>query len=147
MNDGISYDFAEMYQLGADIEAASRLEVRRSMQQTAIETKKFWQNDARRTFPKVIAGRYAPTIDYTDLRTLAADDNTYRVDIGPNLDRFGGKTGKGGLLPSLGILEDATGGVRGRPRGSIDRALAFAQAEFVERMQLAVDQTMRTRGL
>lgn len=144
---GVSYDFSELRTLSADLAVVAKVEVRKSMQQSAIRTKKFWADDARRSFPRSIARRYAPTIDYSDLRMLAADDNTYRVDISPNLKRYGGKTGRGGLIPSLGILEEANKGVRGPARGAINRAQSFAEREFVDRMQLAVDQSLRKRGL
>lgn len=146
----IGYDFTEVYRLAADlteISEVTRREVRLSVQQTAIQTKKFWAADARKSFPRRVARQYAPTIDYTIRGYGAFGQGVYEAEVGPNLIRYGGLTGPGGLIPSLGILEEAKGGVRGRARQAIDRAAKFAEQELPARMELAVSESLRKKGL
>lgn len=140
-------DVSELSALAADLLGAANVEVKKSVQQTALTVKNFWRDDAKRSFPKRIASRYAPTINYSDVKRLPDNTATYHSEIGPNLKRYGGLTGKGGLIPSMGILEDAGGQIKSRPRNAVVRADKFAQKEFSDRMQLALDEALKKRGL
>lgn len=119
--------------------------VRQAVQQTGMNTKKAWAADAR----KGSRGRqYAPTIDYETRNPSGFGVTEFQVDVGPNLSRYGGKTGKKGLIPSLGILDDPQGGVNGAsPTRARRRAEKFAAEEIVKGLQIALDQSHAAHGL
>lgn len=150
MSDGISIDASELGVFAANLSQEANIitgEVRKSVQQTAMEVKKRWAADARRAFGR-LGRQYAPTIDYT----LSEDGEeggagSLEAEIGPNLARYGGKTGPGGLVPGYGRFEEAPGGVRGRPRGSVRRVEAFAGTEFEKRLQMAVERSQSRSGV
>jgi hypothetical protein len=141
--DGLVADFSKL----SNVVTA---EVKKSVQQTAMETKKTWSADARGAFGS-LAGRYAPTIDY-DVEGVGRGNGrsagssaggTINAQIGPNLGRYTG----GGLAAAFGTFEEANGGIRGRARGSVRRAEKFAAEEFTERMQRAVDESAKRLNL
>jgi len=144
MSDGYTVDASELHRLAADLgemaDLAPKL-VKKAVQQTAIKTKKEWQADARRK-----AGRktrkYAPSIDYTENRSAAFGVNVFSAEVGPNLSRYGGK---GGLQPSLGILEES--GVKGGGRNSIRVAERFAETELEKGIDLAIEESQRRADL
>lgn len=150
MSDGISIDASELGVFAANLSQEADLitgEVRKSVQQTAMAVKKRWASDARRAFGS-LGGRYAPTIDYT----LSEDGEeggagSFEAEIGPNLARYGGQSGAGGLVPSLGLLEEAKGGVRGPARGSVRRVEEFAGTEFEKRLLMAVERSQSRSGV
>jgi hypothetical protein len=148
MADHIGVDTSQLEQLFRDLTEVAELvpaEVGKSVQQTAIEGRKTWQADARSKAGKRTS-RYAPSIDYS-LRTYGGfGQMVYEARIGPNLQRYGGKQGRGGLIPSLGILEDSPG-VRGGGRNSVKVAYEFVEKELDRRLTIAVDQSMKRRGL
>jgi len=152
MADGVEFNLDEVYGLIADlsdIEGVVNREVVKSVQQTAMETKKSMAADARKTMPKSIARRYAPTIDY-ELRDFGAfGQGIISAEVGPNLKRYGGKTGKGGLLPSMGILDDpeSAGGIRSKPARVRPRGEKFAGEELEKRGTLAVEESLKKAGL
>ena len=145
MSDGITADAKPLFDLAADLEAtANAIEdnIKAAVQQTAIKTKKFWQADARKEAGNRTRG-YPGSIDYTETRETAFGRVRFSAEIGPNLARYGGKTGKKGLQPSLGVLELALGNVRAKPRDSIRRAYSFAETELATGVNIAIEQTMR----
>lgn len=143
-----SMDFSELDALVQDLRDVPNLanaEVKKSMQQTAMETKKSYQADAK----KGSRGRqYAPTIDY-EITGVGTGNRggEINVEVGPNLGRYGGKTGKGGLVPSLGILDDPQSGIRGTPSRARRRAEKFAAEEMVKRIEIAADESLKKLGL
>lgn len=148
MADGTDIDTSQLRQLFTDLTEIAELvprEVERSVQQTAIEGKKTWQADARSKAGKRTR-RYAASIDYSIRSYGGFGQILYEAQIGPNLARHGGKTGKGGLIPSLGILEE-TPGIRGGGRKSIQVAFDFVEKELERRVGIAVDQSMKRRNL
>lgn len=143
------FGFDGLNKLSADLTELAGIitgEARKSVQQTAIKTKKSWADDAAKSMGSVGA-RYAPTIDYTEHEYGGFGQGVLEAEIGPNLARYGGKTGEGGLVPSMGILEEANGGVRGRPSHAVRRAEKFAGEEFVKRLELAIDESAKRVNL
>lgn len=144
MSDGISIDSSEINRLVADLQEVADVIpdlVKKAVQQTAIKTKKEWQSDARGK-----AGRrtrkYARTIDYTEQASSGFGIHAFSAEIGPNLSRYGGR---GGMQPSLGILEES--GVKGGGRGSIRVADRFAEEELLKGVEIAVEQSLRRANL
>ncbi|TAJ46356.1 MAG: hypothetical protein EPO52_17640 [Herbiconiux sp.] len=147
MADDIDADTSEMDALARDLSALADIiprKVRQAVQQTAIKGKDFWQADASVKASRSTAG-YPGSIDY-ELKGSVIGGGTVEGEVGPNLSR-GGKTGKGGLQPSLGILEEAPGGVRAAPRQSIRRAYTFIEEELDKGVDIAIKQSEEARGL
>jgi len=121
-------------------------EVTKSMQQVGMTTKKVHQKAARKG---PMGAQYAPTIDYTVREYGAFGQGVIEVEIGPNLARYGGKTGKGGLVPSMGILDDpeATGSIATPPSRARRVAEKFAETEVIKRLEMAVDQSAKKVNL
>ena len=146
------FGLSDINRLAADLTDLPNLiyaEVKKSMQQTAMETKKVHQKEAT----KGPGGRqYAATIDYT-LEGVGVGNGraggTISVEVGPNLERYGGKTGKGGLIPSLGFLDDpeSTGGISSPPTRARREAEKFVEKELPRRLQIAVDESARRANL
>lgn len=145
-----SFSFSDLDGLMADLTEVPDLingKVEQSVQQTAMRTKKSWAADAAKSMPGSIASQYAPTIDY-EARTFGGfGQGVFAADIGPNLGRYGGKTGKGGLLPSMGILDDPQGGsIKTTPSRSRRRAEKFAETELVKGVEIAIAQSLKKLG-
>ena len=141
---------AEVRALAADLAAIAGTmpgKARQAFQQTLIRTKKSYADDAKKSMPKSVAKRYTPTIDYTLSKGETPD--TLEGEVGPNIERYGGKSGKGGLLPSFGFLDDpdAAGGIRTAPSRARQRAEKFAAEELVKGIEIAAEQSMKARGL
>jgi hypothetical protein len=146
------FGLSDTNRLAADLTELSNViyaEVKKSMQQTAMETKKVHQKEAR----KGPGGkRYAPTIDY-EVEGIGAGNGraggVISAVVGPNLERYGGKTGKGGLVPSLGFLDDpqATGDMTVVPSRARRVAERFAGDELERRLRIAVDESARRLNL
>ncbi|WP_066038659.1 hypothetical protein [Herbiconiux solani] len=146
MPDDIGADASSIFAYAADLTGLADLvpkEVQKSVQQTGLEGKKFWTADARKAAGRRTRG-YAGSIDFdlTGVGTVGGE-GTYSGEIGPNLDR-GGKTGSGGLQPSLGILE---GPVPGGGRDSITRTAKFVETELEKRVGIAIEQSERARNV
>jgi hypothetical protein len=145
----ISFNFDEVYGLTADLTAAPQVlnqKVRQAIQQSGIRTKESWAKDARRGTG---GAQYAPTIDYEASESGADGEGAYTVDIGPNLKRYGGKTGVGGLVPSFGIFDDplSSAGIATPPSRARPRAEKFGGEDLVKGISIAVDQSLKERGL
>lgn len=140
-------DFSELTSLFRDLTEVPNLsnrEVKKSVQQTAMQTKKSWAADAK----KGPRGRqYGATIDYEVRQFGAFGQGVFEAEVGPDLARYGGKTGKGGLVPSLGILDDPNGGISATPSRARRRAEKFAEKELTDRVEVAVDESLKKLGL
>lgn len=116
-----SFDFSELNALTQDlgsVPTSSIPKIRQAVEIAARKTKDAWRQTAAPLSGRH-ARQYPASIDYElELNT----DGEISAEIGPNLTRYGGKTGQGGLAPSLGILEDAPGGVRARPQRARQKA-------------------------
>lgn len=112
-----------------------------AVQQTAIRTKKQYRQEAK---GNPLGGRYTATIDYTVNEFGAFGQGVIEAEIGPDLARYGGKTGKGGLVPSAGIFDDpqSQGSIRRAPDRARVRAEAFASDELDRGIDIAVEQTL-----
>jgi hypothetical protein len=140
-------DFSELLDLAADLTAvakASPKKARQAVQQTGIRTKAQWAKDAS---GNPLGRQYTATIDYT--LTGAVSGGILDLEIGPNLARYGGKTGKGGLVPSAGIFDDplSRGGILTPPDRSRRKAEKFASDEMEKGIAIALDQILTERGL
>lgn len=140
-------DFSELLTLAADLTAvakASPRKARQVVQQTGIRTKAQWAKDAA---GNPLGRQYTATIDYT--LTGSVGGGILDVEIGPNLTRYGGKTGKGGLVPSAGIFDDPLrrGGILTPPDRARRKAEAFASDDIVKGIGIALDQALTERGL
>lgn len=140
-------DFSELMALAADLTAVARespKKARQVVQQTGIRTKAQWAKDAS---GNPLGRQYTATIDYT--LTGSVGGGILDVEIGPNLARYGGKTGKGGLVPSAGIFDDplSRGGILTPPDRSRRKAEAFASDDIEKGMAIALDQILTERGL
>lgn len=144
-----SFNFSELDGLMADLTEVPILingKVEQAVQQTAIRTSKSWAADAAKSMPGSIARQYADTIDYEERTFGAFGQGVYAAEIGPDLARYGGKTGKGGLLPSMGILDDPQSGVLTTPSRARPRAEKFAEAELVKGVEIAIEQSLKKLG-
>jgi hypothetical protein len=140
-------DFSELLDLAADLTAvakASPKKARQAVQQTGIRTKAQWAKDAS---GNPLGRQYTATIDYT--LTGAVSGGILDLEIGPNLARYGGKTGPGGLVPSAGIFDDplSRGGILTPPDRSRRKAEKFASDEMEKGITIALDQILTERGL
>ena len=154
----MSADFSEFDKLNLDLTEAANidnLQASQIVQQAAIRTKESWQKDALKTMP-AMGKQYAPTIDYTVREYGGFGQGVYAAEIGPNLKRYGGKTGVGGLTPSMGVLDDPVGdeakagfavGVSEPPSRARPRAEKFAEKDLEKGVQIAIDKTLKKSGL
>lgn len=114
-----------------------------ALKKTAHGMKEDWQHLA--ALPSGgHAKHYPPSIDFDITKS---EFPTYEAEIGPNLKRYGGKTGKGGLAPSLGILEEANGGVRAAPQNVRPGVIKANETDFERGMDRAIDDALRRAGL
>jgi hypothetical protein len=140
-------DFSELMVLAADLTAVAKespKKARQAVQQTGIRTKAQWAKDAS---GNPLGRQYTATIDYT--LTGAVSGGILDLEIGPNLARYGGKTGPGGLVPSAGIFDDplSRGGILTPPDRSRRKAEKFASDEMEKGITIALDQILTERGL
>lgn len=143
------FGFDDLNKLAADLTELPKIitgEVRKTVQQTAMEVKKSWAADAAKG---PLGKQYSATIDYTEHEYGAFGQGVMEAEIGPNLARYGGKTGKGGLVPSFGIFDDpaSQGKILTPPSRARRRAEKFAETEFVKRLEIAVDESGKKAGL
>ena len=141
--------FDDVYGLIADLTEIPNVvnrKVEQAVQQTAIRTKKAW---AEQAVKGPMGDQYAPTIDY-ELREFGAfGQGQYSAEIGPDLARYGGHTGKGGLVPSMGILDDpqSTGNIKTPPSRARRKAEKFAVEELLKGIDIAVTESHKEVGL
>jgi hypothetical protein len=123
---GIEFDFSEVLSLAATIEDAPQAampKIKQAVEITARHVKDDWRDDARRQNPGQ-AKNYPSAIDYT----MELSDGEIGADVGP---RVGGQG-------SLGILEDAPGGVGARPQKSGQKAARKNEDDFQRGLERAV---------
>lgn len=119
----IQVDFREILVLAADLEEAPRRvapNVKKAVQVTASKIKKDWSAASDRSG----LGAYASDISYD----LGEEPDAVWADIGPTPGDAG----------SLGIVEDAPGGVRSAPQHAGRDAAKNNEADFVEGLTRAV---------
>lgn len=130
--------------LASDLAALADLvptKAKQAVQQTAMKSKAEWRRLAR---GNPLGKQYTSAIDYK----LRNEDGRFEADIGPNLERYGGKTGRGGLVPSAGIFDDplSAGSIRRPPDRARRSAEKFASDELGRGVDIALEQSLRERG-
>ncbi|MGZ0069267.1 hypothetical protein [Microbacterium arborescens] len=118
--------------------------VKQAVQQTAIRTRNEWRNLAR---GNPLGRQYTATIDYEERAPSAFGVTEYQAEVGPNLSRYGGKTGRGGLVPSAGIFDDPLSSVSRAPDRARRKAEEFAGEELTTGLEIAVEQSLNERNL
>lgn len=134
---GFDSEWAEFHVLSRDLASADKQvadNVETALASTAKKVKASWRKKAERSGLK----QYAATVDYEVKRFAAFGGAAVEVDIGPNLTRYGGKTGKGGLTPGMGFVEDAPGGVRSAPQHAGRDSLADNADDFERGISIAI---------
>ena len=154
----IDADFSQLNALAQDLTEIPHLinaKAKQAVQQAAMNTKKSWAADALKTMP-AMGKQYAPTIDYEEREFGGFGQGVFAAEIGPNLARYGGKTGVGGLTPSMGVLDDPQGnaaragwavGISKPPSRARRRAEKFAAKDLVKGIEIAAQQSLREAGL
>lgn len=120
----MSDDFSDLYELAADLTGApakANRNIDKALKFTSVEIKKDWQQGAERTG---LTG-YAASIDFD----MKYSSNEIASEIGPNLGRNQG---------SLGLVEDANGGVRSAPQHAGRDAMEANEADFIRGLEIAV---------
>jgi len=145
----MSADFSEFDKLNLDLTEAANidnLQASQIVQQAAHRTKESWAKDAAKG---VMGAQYSASIDYTVREFGAFGQGVYAAEIGPNLARYGGLTGKGGLTPSFGIFDDpeSSGGISVTPSRARPKAEKFAIKDLEKGVQIAIDKTLKKSGL
>lgn len=121
-------DFSELRSLAADLLGAPaevRPFVRKALQVTAHHIKDDWRQGANRSGLE----RYAADITYETKETASG----VSAEIGPTIGDAG----------SLGLVEDAGGGVRSAPQHAARDALEANEDDFVRGIDLAVADGLR----
>ncbi|SDG21633.1 hypothetical protein [Microbacterium sp. 77mftsu3.1] len=142
-----AFDISELRDLERDLTELADLvpaEVPAVMQQVGARTKARWIELAARN---PLGRQYTATIDYETRGVGAFGQGVLYVEIGPNLERYGGKTGKGGLVPSAGIFDDPLVTPMGaRPDRSRREAEKFAAEDLIRGIEVAIERSLaRTR--
>lgn len=106
--------------------------VHAALGKTANTTKQAWRDIAQGASGVSAAG-YPFAIDYD----VSGDFPSYEAEIGPQ------PGGQG----SLGILEDAPGGVMSAPQSARKKILPWVEADFEKGLDNAVDDALRRAGL
>jgi hypothetical protein len=116
---GVDFDFSGVMELTADMGAAAARvipNVRKTVEVSARNIKEDWRAEAKKA-NRGHAKEYPSAINYDmELDT----DGSIGAEIGPVL----------GAQGSLGILEEAPGGVASAPQGNARRALRNNLADF-----------------
>lgn len=136
-------EFDELVTIERDLTQAAGLmphKAAQAVQQTAVRTRDEWRKLAKEN---PMGKQYTDAIDY-DVREYGAfGQGVYEAEIGPDLARYGGKTGKGGLVPGLGIFDDPESTPIGvKPVRARKRAESFAEDELEKGIEIAVRQSL-----
>lgn len=137
-------DFGELLDLERDLTGAAGLmphKAGQAVQQAAMNTKSQWRKLAKNN---PMGGRYTSTIDYTVDEFGAFGQGVFEAEVGPDLARYGGKTGKGGLVPSAGIFDDplSQGSIRRAPDRARRQAEKFASDDLDKGIGIALEQSL-----
>lgn len=136
-------EFEELIELERDLTTAADLmphKAAQAVQQTAMNTKDEWRKLAK---GNTMGEQYTATIDYTAREYGAFGQGVIEAEIGPNLGRYGGKTGKGGLTPGFGIFDDPESTpVGAKPVRARKRAELFADKELDKGIEIALRQSL-----
>ncbi len=120
---------------------------RQAVQQTLMRTRDGWRKSAA---GNPLGRQYTAAIDYTIESSAGvmggADSATISGEVGPNLERYGGKTGRGGLVPSAGIFDDPLSSVSRPPDRARRTAEKFAEEELERGIDIATEQSLRESG-
>lgn len=136
-------EFDELMVLERDLTTAAGLmphKAGQAVQQTAIRTRDEWRKLAK---GNTMGSQYTATIDYTAREYGAFGQGAIEAEIGPDLARYGGKTGKGGLTPGFGIFDDPESTPVGvKPVRARKRAELFADEELDKGIEIALRQSL-----
>lgn len=97
---------------------------------SALKGKRAWQKAAS---AHRYLGSYPASIDYDPV------DSNFETELGPNPNRRGSS--------GLGIVEESTGGVRGRPQRNYVNAEKVIEEDLPRGVEIAIDQALREVGL
>lgn len=135
--------FEELVELERDLTKTAGLmphKAAQAVQQTAMRTKSEWRKHAK---GNTMGGQYTATIDYTAREFGAFGQGVIEAEIGPNIGRYGGRTGKGGLTPGFGFFDDPESTPIGvKPVRARRRAEKFADEELDKGIEIAVRQSL-----
>ncbi len=137
-------DFSDLFELERDLTTAADLmphKAAQAVQQAGMNTKKQWKKLAR---GNPLGGQYTATIDYTMRDASGFGQGIVEAEIGPDLARYGGRTGKGGLVPSAGIFDDpeSQGSIRRAPDRARRAAEKFAAEDLDKGIEIALRQSL-----
>lgn len=138
---------SDLEDLARDLTNVARIvpvKVKQSVQQAAMRTKGEWRKLAR---GNPLGRQYTATIDYTVDDEFSASAATFSAEVGPDLERYGGKTGRGGLVPSAGVFDDPISPVKRKPDRARRGAEQFAARELSKGIEIALDQSLQEHGL
>lgn len=112
--------------------------------QTAFRTRDEWRKHAK---GNPMGEQYTESIDFTAREYGAFGQGVYEAEIGPDLARYGGKTGEGGLTPGFGIFDDPESTPVGvKPVRARKRAELFADKELDRGIEIAARQSLGKLG-
>jgi len=139
----MSVDFEGLVQIERDLTNAAGLmphKAAQAVEQTGVRTRNEWRKLAKGT---PLGEQYTAAIDYTVRDYSGFGQGVIEAEVGPNLERYGGKTGKGGLVPSAGIFDDPESTPIGvKPIRARVRAEKFAEEELDRGIEIAVGQSL-----
>lgn len=125
---GVEFDFTEVNELAAILEGVPNVaadNVRKALQVTSTNVKEEWRRAANRTN----LGQYSGDVTYETKVSKAL----VSAEIGPTADGDGG---------SLGIVEDAPGGVRSAPQHAGRDAARRNEKDFVKGVLIAAAEPL-----
>lgn len=130
---GIEFDFSELNKLAVDITEADtrvRRNTRKAVERSAFVGKQLWKASADSHVNRGSLRRYGASIDY-DIEGIGAGNTSGEIsaEIGPNLAKGQGP---------LGIVEEAPGGVAGKPQRNRQKIEQPLTEDFVRGMLAAV---------
>lgn len=137
-------DFEQLAQDLTEVAGILTKEVRKSVKQTGFKTRDEYRKAAR---GNPLGRQYTDAIDFTTKEYGAFGQGVFEVEIGPNLERYGGKTGRGGLVPSAGIFDDPNSPVSRPPDRARRRAEKFGGEELVRSLKIAIDRSHEAKNL
>lgn len=127
MSDGLEFDFSDLTSLVADLGQAPGRAARNIIKAFHVTSRKIdqdWTAGADRTG----LGSYAGDVSYD----ITAADTVIKSEIGPTPGDAG----------SLGIMEDAPGGVRSAPQHAGRDATRKNEADFIIGIAKALEDTL-----